>query len=348
MKLLVFEYATAMGVIDPLITAEGHAMLHGVLDDLKDFKTYYLVSNGSETIETIQAQSLHVHGDIKEWLNRNIKNYDACLPIAPEEDNILYDLTLIIEKHGVPVLGSSSNAVKKTTNKFDMYNALNGKVPVIKTERILFKDSDKKIIKELNNYGSDFSDVVSKIAKPADGVSCSGVYVVDSSSDLLRAKSHIQNLTLLPYFILQDYIPGISASVSLLSDGKTAVPLSLNFQNIRLNYGEITYIGGTVPLKHKLSDLAMETAKKAVESIDGIKGYVGVDIIIDEINDQVHVIEINSRITTPYIAIRSIINFNLGEAIINAVNGKLPSEVRLNGMVKFYKEGKTLRINVIK
>ncbi len=254
---------------------------------------------------------------------------------------------MIIEKQGVPVLGSSSNAVKITTNKFDMYNALNGKVPVIKTERILFKDSDNEIIKELNNYKSNFNDVVSKIAKPADGVSCSGVYVVDSSSDLLRAKSHIQNLTLLPYFILQDYIPGISASVSLLSDGKTAVPLSLNFQNIRLNSGKITYIGGKVPLKHKLSDLAMETAKKAVESIDGIKGYVGVDIIIDEINDQVHVIEINSRITTPYIAIRSIINFNLGEAIINAVNGKLPSEVRLNGMVKFYKEGKTLRINVI-
>ncbi len=52
MKLLVFEYATAMGVEDPLITAEGHAMLHGVLEDLKDFKTYYLVPNGSETIET--------------------------------------------------------------------------------------------------------------------------------------------------------------------------------------------------------------------------------------------------------------------------------------------------------
>jgi tyramine---L-glutamate ligase len=347
MKLLVFEYATAMGVEDPLITAEGNAMLHGVLEDLKDFKTYYLVPNGSETNETHQAQSLQVNGDIEEWLNRNIKNYDACLPIAPEEDNILHDLTLIIEKQGVPVLGSSSNAVKITTNKFDMYNTLKDKVPVIKTERILFKDSNDEIIKDLNNNISNFNEVVSKIAKPADGVSCSGVYVVDSASDLLKAKSHIQNLTSLPYFILQDYIPGICASVSLLSDGKTAVPLSLNFQNIHLNSGEITYIGGKVPLKHKLSNMAMKTAKTAVESIDGIKGYVGVDIIIDEINDQVHVIEINSRITTPYIAIRSIINFNLGEAIINAVNGKLPSEVRLNGMVKFYKEGKTLRINVI-
>jgi predicted ATP-grasp superfamily ATP-dependent carboligase len=37
---------------------------------------------------------------------KNIKDYDACLPIAPEEDNMLHDLTLIIEKEGVEVLGS--------------------------------------------------------------------------------------------------------------------------------------------------------------------------------------------------------------------------------------------------
>jgi tyramine---L-glutamate ligase len=345
MKLLVFEYATALGVEDPSITAEGQAMLNGVLEDLKDFKAHYLVQNGFETIKTCNAQSLTVNGDIKEWLNKNIQNYDACLPIAPEEDNILHDLTLIIEKEGVLVLGSSSNAVKITTNKFDMYNALKGKVPVIKTERVLFKDFDNLI--NHYDYKSNFIEGASKIAKPADGVSCSGVFVVDSSIDLIKAQSHIQNLTQLPYFILQDYIPGVSASVSLLSDGKTAVPLSLNFQDVYSNSGKISYIGGEVPLKHKISNMAFETAKKAVESIDGIKGYVGVDIIIDEINDHVHVVEINSRLTTPYVAIRRIINFNLGDAIINSVNGKLPSEVVLNGMVKFYKEGKTLRVSDI-
>jgi predicted ATP-grasp superfamily ATP-dependent carboligase len=344
MKLLIFEYATTMGVEDPSITAEGHAMLYGLLEDLKDFKTHHLVSNGSETSKSYPSRALSIQGDIKEWLNQNIHKYDACLPIVPEEDNLLHDLTLIIEKQGVPVLGSSSKAVKITTNKFDTYNALKGKVPVIKTERLFFNDSDE--IKDIYGFRPNFIEGVSKIAKPADGVSCSGVYIINSYSDLIDAQRHIRTLTQLPYYILQDYIPGVSASVSLLSNRKTAVPLSLNFQNVQVNSGKFNYIGGEVPLKHKLSDIAMKTAKKAVESIEGIKGFVGVDIIFDE-NDQVHVVEVNSRLTTPYAAIRRIINFNLGEALINSVNGKLPSDVKLRGIVKFYKEDKTLRISVM-
>jgi predicted ATP-grasp superfamily ATP-dependent carboligase len=35
-------------------------------------------------------------------------------------------------------------------------------------------------------------------------------------------------------------------------------------------------------LNMNTSKLAKETAKNAVESIDGLKGYVGVDMILDE------------------------------------------------------------------
>ena len=87
---------------------------------------------------------------------------------------------------------------------------------------------------------------------------------------------------------------GVSVSVSLLCNGDKAVPLSLNFQHIGLNSGEIEYGGGKVPFKHRLSELAMETAKNVIESIDGIRGYVGVDMILDEDGNGVHIVEINS------------------------------------------------------
>ena len=77
-------------------------------------------------------------------------------------------------------------------------------------------------------------------------------------------------------------------------------------------------------------------------------GYVGVDMIIDDENDRVHLVEINSRLTTPYVALRGITNFNVGKAILDAVYGRLPSAVTLDGSVKFYKEDSSLRLEVLK
>ena len=347
MKLLIFEFATATGLDDPSITAEGHAMLYGLLDDLKGLKTHHLISDVSE-IENSESIPVVLNDDIEKWLKKNIQNYDACLPIAPEENNILYDLTRIIEEQGVEIIGSSSNAVKLTTNKFDTYNILKDKFPIIKTEQVYFNDSDRKISEYEVYFHNHVKNSSSKVVKPADGVSCLGVTVVNSFNEFMKAHDHLKMFTKLPYFIIQEYIPGINISVSLLSNGDSAVPLSLNFQYVSLNSGEIKYRGGKVPIKHTLSEIAMETAKNAVESIDGLKGYIGVDMILNNANDKVHIVEINSRLTTPYVALRGIINFNLGEAILNSIPGELPSEVILNGEVNFFKEGNTLRISVLK
>ncbi|HEX7468244.1 MAG TPA: ATP-grasp domain-containing protein [Methanobacterium sp.] len=347
MKLLVFEFATAMGLDDPTISAEGHAMLYGLLEDLKDLNTYHLVSNDSQS-ENSESIKVVLNGDIGEWLHKNIKDYDLCFPIAPEESNILHDLTLIIEDEGVEIIGSSSKAVKLTTNKFNTYNVLKDKFPVIKTEKIYFNDSERKSSECKNSYQELFKSSSPKVVKPADGVSCSGVIVVNSYNELMVAQDKIKILTKLPYFILQDYVSGVNVSVSLLSNGDSAVPLSLNFQDVHLNSGEINYSGGKVPIEHDLSEIAMETAKNAVESIDGLKGYIGVDMILNKERDKVHIVEINSRLTTPYVALRSIINFNLGEAVINSVHGELPAEVILDGEVNFYKEDNNLRVSVLK
>jgi predicted ATP-grasp superfamily ATP-dependent carboligase len=322
-------------------------MLYGLLEDLKDFKTYHLISDDSQ-IMNIQSIPVIVNGDLGEWLRRNIQDYDACLPIAPEENNILHDLTSIIEEQGVIVLGSNSNAVKLTTNKFETYNALKDKFPIIKTEKIYFNDLNQKSGEHVEYYKSGMENGLLKVVKPADGVSCSGVMVVNSLNEFITAQDHIHGITSLPYCIVQDYVIGISVSVSLLCNGNRAVPLSLNFQYISLNSGEIGYGGGKVPFEHRLSEIAMEIAKNVIESIDGIRGYVGVDMIIDEDSDEVYIVEINSRITTAYVALRNIINFNLGESILKSVQGELPDEITLNGSINFYKEGKTLRISVLK
>jgi len=330
LKILVLEYATAIGLDDPSIHAEGQAMLEGLLDDFKDKKVDYLISS-MQSIHGNNCNPVELEGNLMDWLDKNISNYEACLVIAPEEDFTLYNLTDFMEKKGISIIGSNSDAVMICSDKFRMYGALKGNVPVIETERVFFDDIDE--------YGS-FDN--KKIVKPADGVSCSGVKVVGSKDEMKKAAASIE--TNLPYFIVQDFIDGTSASVSLISNGKEAVPLSLNFQDIEFSDHVISYNGGKVPLNHKLADESMKAAKTAVESIEGLKGYVGVDMIL---GDEVHLVEINSRITTPYVALRNILDINLGKAILDSMDDKLPLKFNLNGEISFYKEKGVLKLEKI-
>ncbi len=329
LKILVLEYATALGLNDPSIRAEGQAMLNGLLDDFKDRNVDYLISSTSSILDENLCNPVELKGDLMDWLDKNISNYSACLVIAPEEDFILYNITDSIEKKDINVIGSSSDAVMTCSDKFKMYEALRGRVPIIETEKVFFND--------INKYNL-FNDK-NKVVKPADGVSCSGVRVVNNHDEMKKAASSIE--TRLPYFVIQDFIEGTSASVSLISNGREAIPLSLNFQDINFSDYGINYDGGQVPLSHELADEAKDVAKKAVESIDGLKGYVGVDVIL---GDEVHLVEINSRITTPYVALRNILNFNLGKAIFDSINGELPSKINLNGVMSFYKENNVLKL----
>ncbi|BDZ71057.1 ATP-grasp domain-containing protein [Methanobacterium petrolearium] len=271
---------------------------------------------------------------MKKWLKNNISFYDLCLPIAPEENFILFELTSLIEKNGVQVVGSSSNAVNICSDKFLTYQALKEKVPVVPTRKVLWEQIDE--------YANGISDRY--VVKPVDGVSCLAVQVVDSAESFRDAAMHVKNVTNLPYFLLQDYVEGASASVSLLTNGKRAIPLSLNKQYNTQNNGSIIYDGGKVPMNHSKENEAKKIAKKAVESIKGLKGYVGVDLIL---GDEVYLVEINSRITTPYVALRQMLNFNLGEAIVESVKGHLPEEVNIKGEIEFQKEADNLQLKVI-
>jgi predicted ATP-grasp superfamily ATP-dependent carboligase len=332
-NILVFEYATSMGVKDPALTAEGQAMLNSITMDLKQFNTSFLISKNSVPIKSNHCNPIIIEDDLTEWIDNNISSYDFCLPIAPEEDFILYKLTRLIEKNGVEVIGSSSDAVYTCSDKYLTYQALKSEVPIIPTVKVFWDDIDKYAKKILTKH----------VVKPADGVSCSAVQVVDSPESFKKAAERVKDVTKLPYFLLQDWVEGDSVSVSLLTNGEKTIPLSLNKQNNSQENGIITYNGGAIPFNHPNGDKAKNIAKKAIESLDGVKGYVGVDMII---KDEVHLVEVNSRITTPYVALRQMLNFNLGEALVASIKGYLPSEVKLEGEIQFHKKD-SLQLKVI-
>jgi len=215
MKVFLFEYATHSGLDDPSILIEGLGM----------FKTLY--------------EGFSKFSEVHSSFN-NLEKSDYALVIAPEKDYILLNLTKIIEKTGVPNLGSSTKALEITSDKWLLYNKLKGKVNVPKTS---LKPLDPPFI-----------------VKPRVSCGCDGIMFADSVPE---------------GYIAQQFIKGLDLSVSLLVGDEIRV-LSVNRQIIE----SFEYKGAVVPFDIKEKEEVINEAIKAVECIKGLFGYVGVDMVL--------------------------------------------------------------------
>jgi hypothetical protein len=125
---------------------------------------------------------------------------------------------------------------------------------------------------------------------------------------------------------------------------------SKKFEFIELKNDKGRYLGGRLPYDSKYRDEAFEIATKAVEAMNGIKGFVGVDMLINaDENDvySVYLLEINSRFTTPYVGLTKVSNINIGKSIIELIDGKInidDIDISLDGEVEFKKSGESLVI----
>lgn len=331
LNLLIFEYANSLGLDDPSLTVEGRYMLEGLVEDLDNEGASYLISSKSPGLQTkSDCTPVTVDKNLLLWLDENVSDYDACLAVAPEEKMILYNITCLLEEKNMDIIGSSSDAVLACSDKYKTYELLEDKFSLINSEKVFYRN--------LKGYKNQLNDGRKMLVKPADGVACSGVQIVRSYAEFIRASLQIKRTSKLPFFILQDYQDGVSASVSVLCSDEKAAPLSLNRQDIILKNGRLVYNGGEVPYEHPLSEEAQELSKKAVQAIGGLKGYVGVDLLLDEEEGEIHILEINPRLTTSFVALRKLTKFNLTNAIIDACHGVLKQDMKIRGSVTFRKD----------
>jgi len=167
------------------------------------------------------------------------------------------------------------------------------------------------------------------IFKPIDGVGCGGLSLVTQENQISEAILNIKQNSTLNRFIVQKYIEGTPASINCISNGKFALPITLNAQFVTFNSsngGQSEYEGGFTPFRHALEEKAKETVMLLPEYFPGLLGYFGVDLIFT--NDEVVFIEINPRITTSYIGARAAIHENIMNLVIKAVfEEQLPKEI---------------------
>ena len=356
-SILVFEYFTASGEKDKCIISEAEALIFALLDDLKDFKkdvvinkSYEKAINGFDNVNPIL-----IEGDVVDWLADNAGQFSKAIFISAENNNNLYNITKILEENNVKTYTSSAEACFKSSDKSESYETLYDVVPQPRTFRFKIdpKGYWKRAIENLYEkwQAEDPLTKLKIIIKPLIGVDCEDIVVIEDIDDLTLDLDKI----FVPgsRVIVQEFIEGTDVSVSLISDGKTAIPISLNEQFVELKDDKGTYLGGKVPFENKYKDEAFEIAKKAVEAIDGLKGFVGVDLIINADEKDVYsvyLLEINSRFTTPYVGLKQIANFNIGKTIVDLIDGDINIEdidVSLEGEVEFKKSGDDLEIRRI-
>lgn len=299
------------------LAAEALGMLWAVLQDFRQWGKVRTITaldpRFEQKIPGLNRKTLPVGevicagaGDHEEIYLSLLKRCDAVLVIAPETDGILSRLAEQAETARIPLLGCSADAVATAGNKavcsrlFELAN-----LPAPKTRTATF---------------STAAHVAAQIGcplviKPLDGVGCEGVCRLNSLSDLQSILALIRQNTAQEQILLQSLVNGTHASVSLMVAESGCLPLSLNLQLIEAG-APFQYLGSQVPFQHPLRDRAIELARSAAGLVPGLKGYVGVDLVLTE--DHVELIEINPRVTTSYIGLRQVATMNLAQVIWDA------------------------------
>ena len=343
MRLLIYEYSSGGGFaekpIPPSILSEGFGMLRTITEDAKvaGHKVTNIldsrIAHFNPPLENEKILLVDSWRETENAIQEAAEKTDAAYVIAPETDDILKMLVEKIEKGKTMSLNSNSKAIAKVSNKTRLQKQAK-KIGLSTPETLTFSTTD--------NQENIIQEVEKKIGfpavfKPVNNVGCGELSCVNNKAQGAIAITKIAN-QLNRRFITQELVQGQPVSVTIISDGTNAVPISLNRQNISLRTPkqDSTYNGGTTPFDHPQNDKAFATAKRIVESIEGLRGYVGVDLILTK-NEPI-VIEVNPRLTTSYIGIRKILNINLAQTLIDStLRHKLPTKQEFSGNAVFAK-----------
>ena len=268
--------------------------------------------------------------------NALISSVDAVWLVAPETDGCLERLSAVVERKGIALLGSGSAAIRRASDKAALPRLLNQHgVPHPQTRVIDPSRSDWQA--DLRIAACDLGYPL--IVKPARGAGCEGVSLARDGREVRQAVATVRQSRGGGRLLLQRYVRGVAASVSLLADGRRAVALTTNAQYVR-GSRPFMYRGGATPLDHPLARRAREVAIRACEAIPGLRGYVGVDAILT--GSEAFVIEVNPRLTTAYLGVRSVLDQNVADMALAACAGRLPDPSPVRRSVRFTAGGRIL------
>jgi predicted ATP-grasp superfamily ATP-dependent carboligase len=301
LKVFVCEFITGGGLYNAPLPAslvrEGEAMLAGLLAELSELPDVSLVVARDPRLP-LPAFPAHYcipesGEDIHALWQRAIDQADAAWVIAPESGGVLEKIAVMA---GTKSIGCEPEAIRIAASKLatSRHLAAHG-VPAVPT----FLSSEPR------------PPAAAWVAKPDDGVGCDGMRRFEDAAALEawladgRMGSHV----------VQPWLPGEAASLSMLCRAGRAQLLSCNRQLIEVADGAIQYRGSVLNAMTQHWGDFQDIASRVAQALPGLRGYVGIDVVVD--GDRVTVIEINPRLTTSYAGLSRAIGRNAAGLVLD-------------------------------
>ena len=311
MKTLILEYITGGGMVDQELPAslvqEGGLMLSSAVNDFKDLASVQVITLRDYRLSprNITDHDIVVdpHQSCVEVIHGLLDSLDAVLIIAPETDNVLTKLCTTFINCELQLLNSTIQSIKLASNKLATYKYL---------QRFNFPQIPTYLPTEIESFSAD-----KYVLKPEDGVGCENLYLFNEQNKIIEiAREHVNK-----NFIVQPFIEGNHASLSLMCWEGDCILLSCNEQDIVVQDNKIKLIGCDV---NAFSDIKfVEFSKSLVRQFPGLRGYIGVDVLITD--DEILLVEINPRLTTSYVGLKQALGINPAELTLQCfIHKKLP------------------------
>lgn len=320
-RVFVYEYMTATGTgRDPASSdhgmyREGRAMRDAVAADFGRVPAVEVFAFPDDAAP-VEPEAFRGVAGVSEW----------SFVIAPETRGEFARMVRHALDAGTRVLCPSLDAIRLTSDKFAL--AEHWRSRGIPTPATTDRDPTP-------------CEAFPVMWKPRDGAGSTATFRLNSALDVARAKALLAAENHTGPMILQEFVSGTPASVAFLCGPRGNIPLLPAFQTLS-DDGRFRYRGGELPIPPALAERAVRLAQRAVDCVPGLLGYVGVDLVLGDAADgsRDYAIEINPRLTTSYVGLRAVAEFNIAEAILRVAGGEAFEPIRWkSGRIRFGADG---------
>jgi predicted ATP-grasp superfamily ATP-dependent carboligase len=219
----------------------------------------------------------------------------------------------------IPILGNHPYVIERIRDKMKFFQEL---------ERLEIPHPETAMAESFEEARKRAKDIgYPVLVKPSKGFGGVGIRKAQGPKELKQAFHHAYLID--EKVLIQEYISGISASVSLISSNNETITLALNEQLLGVSeLGQeepFGYCGNVVPLVTNGS--VMNRCKNTAEKITshfGLVGSNGIDFVISK-EGVPYIVEVNPRFQATLECVERVLGINMVEAHMKAcLQGILP------------------------
>lgn len=337
LTIWVCEFISAGGLcaetLPDSLLQEGLLMRDALLADLSAINVDCITSHDWRVPAPTSATSHVIHGGDDVWAiwrqQLDSGSIDACLVIAPETDGMLLAMHQLVSEAGKVWIGSSASAIKQTSVKSKMAE-LCQQAGICVLPHVFLSEP----ITALTTLFSEAVVNDSWVIKPDDGAGCDSIFYFENIKEVIDFKNkNIYSISVnLSHFLLQPYIAGLALSMSVISTRSDVKVIACHEQYIQIEDGCFKFNGAGVNAAASQLTAMQHIAEQIHTAIPGLCGYWGADLILTP-EQKLVLVEINPRLTTPYIALSTLLHDNPAQMILDATLKQSLSEIQATGTV---------------